>query len=76
MQAYEGNICEGFIVVCVVLFIFAFIVSCTPVLSVLSFIASCITVFLSSVCMLYVYGCFGEINYNDDNYNAGYISSV
>ena len=23
--------------------------------------------FLSSVCMLYVYGCFGEINYNDDD---------
>ena len=22
--------------------------------------------FLSSVCMLYVYGCFGEINYDDD----------
>ena len=24
--------------------------------------------FLSSVCMLYVYGCFGEINYDDDYY--------
>jgi len=23
--------------------------------------------FLSSVCMLYVYGCFGEINYDDDD---------
>jgi len=36
-----------------------------PVLSVLSFIPSCVIVFL--VCMLYVYGCFGEINYDDDD---------
>ena len=61
MQAHEGNICEGFIVVCVVLIIFAFIVSCPVCL-----VFYCILCYCVSCLVLYVYGCFGEINYDDD----------
>ena len=50
------------LLLCVVLSIFAFIVSCPVCL-----VFYCILCFLSSVCMLYVYGCFGEINYDDDS---------
>jgi len=40
-----------------------------PVLSCLSclLLHPVLLCFLSSVCMLYVYGCFGEINYDDDD---------
>jgi len=49
--------------VCVVLFIFVFIVSCLSCLS----LHPVLLFFLSSVCMLYVYGCFGKIYYDDDD---------
>ena len=51
---------------CVVLFIFAFIVSCPVRLSCL-LLHPVLLCFLSIVCMLYVYGCFGEINYDDNS---------